>query len=191
MIVSLPDGLLLDCGAGRRPTYYSNVVNYEIVDYDSTDVLGVGEYLPFKDDMFDAVISVAVLEHVCDPFRCATEISRVLKPGRRLICGVPFICPLHGYPHHYYNMTGQGLRALFEDKLEIEDHTVPEKGLSGRVADMGAQDVGQRTNGSRTRGIRIAASFRCHRERTSGFCCVDPGSENSRMRATSNSRPQP
>jgi SAM-dependent methyltransferase len=129
LVESLPDGLLLDCGAGRRPTYYSNVVNYEIVDYDSTDVIGVGEHLPFQDRTFDAVISVAVLEHVRDPFRCAAEISRVLKSGGRLICGVPFLSPLHGYPHHYYNMTGQGLRALFEDQFEIEDHTIPDVNL--------------------------------------------------------------
>jgi SAM-dependent methyltransferase len=126
MIEGLSDGLLLDCGAGRRPTYYSNVVNYDIVDYDSTDVVGVGEHLPFRDAAFDAVISIAVLEHVRDPFRCAAEISRVLKPGGRLFCSVPFMCPLHGYPHHYYNMSGQGLRALFEDHFDIESHTVPE-----------------------------------------------------------------
>jgi SAM-dependent methyltransferase len=129
MIDRLPDGLILDCGAGRRPIYYSNVVNYEIVDYDSTDVIGVGEHLPFTDNAFDGVISVAVLEHVRNPFRCASEICRVLKPGGKLICGVPFLAPLHGYPHHYYNMTGQGLRALFEDQLEIENHTVPEVNL--------------------------------------------------------------
>lgn len=74
-------GLILDCGAGKRPIYHENVVNYEIVDYDSTDVIGVGEALPFADASFDAVISVAVLEHVRDPFKCAKEIIRVLKPG--------------------------------------------------------------------------------------------------------------
>ncbi|HJS85875.1 MAG TPA: methyltransferase domain-containing protein, partial [Acetobacteraceae bacterium] len=63
-------------------------------------------------------------EHVRDPFRCAAEIARVLKPGGRLLCCVPFLQPEHGYPHHYYNMTRQGLRALFEDRLEIEDQRV-------------------------------------------------------------------
>ena len=77
----LQDGLILDCGAGRRPIYYSNVVNFEIVAYDTTDVRGVGESLPFETDSFDAVFSFAVLEHVKDPFRCASEICRVLKPG--------------------------------------------------------------------------------------------------------------
>lgn len=124
LIKRLPDGLILDAGAGLRDVYFENVVNFEIKDYLTTDVLGVGEHLPFKDASFDAVISIAVLEHVRDPFRCASEIVRVLKPGGRLICAVPFLQPLHGYPHHYYNMTHQGVRALFEDRLTIEKQEI-------------------------------------------------------------------
>jgi SAM-dependent methyltransferase len=119
------NGLVLDCGAGKRPTYFENVINYEIVDYDSTDVIGVGEALPFKDATFDAVISVAVLEHVRDPFKCAKEIIRVLKPGGDLYCCIPFLQPLHGYPHHYFNATPQGIRSLFEDAMEGVEVTVP------------------------------------------------------------------
>jgi SAM-dependent methyltransferase len=149
LIAEFSDGLILDCGAGQKPTYHPNVVNYEIVDYESTDVLGVAESLPFKDRSFDAVISIAVLEHVRDPFTCAAEIARVLKPGGKLLCCVPLLEPLHGYPHHYYNMTGQGLRALFERHLQVDsqfvrDSTLPiwsltwivqkwAEGLSGRT----------------------------------------------------------
>ena len=114
------DGLLLDCGAGKRNVYYDNVVNFEIVAYDTTDVRGVGEVLPFVDGAFDAVISIAVLEHVKDPFRCASEIARVLKPGGELMCCVPFLQPYHGYPHLYYNMTHQGLRNMFDTQIEID-----------------------------------------------------------------------
>lgn len=129
LIYEFTDGLILDCGAGRRSVYYSNVLNYEIVDYDTTDIVGVGEVLPFVDNSFAAVISLAVLEHVRDPFKCASEIARVLKPGGKLLCCVPFLQPLHGYPHHYYNMTSQGLRALFDRHLEIDDHKVVESTL--------------------------------------------------------------
>jgi SAM-dependent methyltransferase len=118
------DGLVLDCGAGLRTEYYHNVVNFEIVPYSTTDVLGVGECLPFKDNSFDAVFSLAVLEHVRDPFACAREIARVLKPGGELYCVVPFLQPLHGFPHHYYNMTHQGLRNLFEPHLHVEKQDV-------------------------------------------------------------------
>jgi SAM-dependent methyltransferase len=118
------DGLVLDCGAGYRPVYYSNVVNFEIADYDTTDVRGVGEALPFKNGSFDAALSLAVLEHVKDPFACARELVRVLKPGGDLICCVPFLQPLHGYPHHYYNMTAQGLANLFGTDIEVDQHLV-------------------------------------------------------------------
>jgi len=121
-------GLVLDCGAGRRDVYYPNVVNFEIVAYDTTDVLGVGEALPFQDSSFDAVISLAVLEHVRDPIKCASEIARVLKPGGELLCATPFLQPLHGYPHHYFNMTSQGLARLFEDRLTIESLGIPPGG---------------------------------------------------------------
>ncbi len=123
------DGLILDCGAGRRDVYYENIVNFEIVDYDTTDVTGVGEMLPFIDGAFDAVISLSVLEHVKDPFLCAKEIARVLKPGGELICSVPFLQPFHGYPHHYYNMTYQGLKNLFEGLLEFDKFEIDETAL--------------------------------------------------------------
>jgi SAM-dependent methyltransferase len=97
LIARYPHGLVLDCGAGLRDTYYDNVINFEIVDYDTTDVVGLGEKMPFKDNVFDAVISIAVLEHVRDPFACAAEIARVLKPGGILWCSAPFMVPLHGY----------------------------------------------------------------------------------------------
>jgi len=120
-----PDKLYLDCGAGLRSTYHDNVINFEIVDYYSTDVLGVNEKLPFADNSLDGVFSVAVLEHVQDPFRCAGEILRVLKPGGVLFCAVPFLQPVHGFPHHYYNMTRQGLLNLWKDRVRIEQVLVP------------------------------------------------------------------
>ncbi len=118
--------IVLDCGAGYRNFYYPNVVNFEIVDYPTTDVLGVGEKLPFKDNSFDAVISIAVLEHVKDPFQCAREITRVLRPGGKLYCAVPFLQPFHGYPHHYFNMTKTGLKTLFENGIKVDKQEVVE-----------------------------------------------------------------
>jgi SAM-dependent methyltransferase len=120
------DGLILDCGAGFRDTYYENVVNYDIADYLSTDVIGVAEKLPFADSAFDAVFSFAVLEHVKFPFEAAAEICRVLKPGGRLAACVPFLQPLHGFPNHYFNMSHMGLKTLFEDNIQIERQFVNE-----------------------------------------------------------------
>lgn len=123
------DGLILDNGCGYRYNYYDNVVNFEIADYPSTDVLGIGEKLPFKSNTFDAVFSFAVLEHVQNPFECAQEIIRVLKPGGKIYAVVPFLQPFHGYPDHYYNMTSSGLRNLFGKDVKVLETHVPPSGL--------------------------------------------------------------
>lgn len=122
-------GKVLDCGAGLRYEQDGTVVNVEIADYPSTDVLAVGQSLPFDDASFDALLSLAVLEHVNDPFACASEIIRVVKPGGKILCIVPFLQPEHGYPNHYYNMTRQGLENLFADKVNVLEHIVPKSGL--------------------------------------------------------------
>ena len=129
VLASKPSGIFLDCGCGKRPKYLENVVNYEIVNYESTDVLGVAEELPFIDNSFDGVLSLNVLEHVQNPFKCAQEISRVLKPGGKLYCVVPFMSPYHDYPDHYYNMTKSGLKNLFDRHLVIDKQEVIKSGL--------------------------------------------------------------
>lgn len=128
IIADRAEGLVLDAGSGLRSDYYPNVINFEIADYATTDVLGVCERLPFRDDSFEAVFSFAVLEHVRDPFQAAREITRVLKPGGTLYAAVPFLQPFHGYPSHYYNMTSSGLRNLFPTLIH-ETVDVPTYGL--------------------------------------------------------------
>jgi SAM-dependent methyltransferase len=135
IIESHDAGLVLDAGSGFKSTVYEHVVNLEVVGYPSTDVLGVGEHLPFADGTFDAALSLNVLEHVRDPFRCAAEIARVVRPGGKLYASAPFLQPYHGYPHHYYNMTASGLENLFlgafsVDQLASPDSALPIWGLS-------------------------------------------------------------
>jgi SAM-dependent methyltransferase len=122
------DGLILDCGSGFPMQDYSNVINLEIEQYPNTDVISVGEALPFLSDSFDAVFSFSVLEHVKDPFNSASELVRVLKPGGTIYASVPFLQPVHAYPHHYFNMTEQGLRSLVEEDVNIISSGVPISG---------------------------------------------------------------
>ncbi|HEY4397771.1 MAG TPA: class I SAM-dependent methyltransferase [Acidimicrobiia bacterium] len=129
IIQSHADGLVLDAGSGFKQTLYEHVVDAEIVAYPSTDVLSVGEHLPFADGAFDAALSLNVLEHVRDPFRCAQELARVVRPGGKLYTSVPFLQPYHGFPHHYYNMTESGLRNLFGDTFEVDTLAVPAPAL--------------------------------------------------------------
>lgn len=50
---------------------------------------GVGEDLPFENESFDFVISLAVLEHVQDVPAVVSEVFRVLKPGGHAYFEVP------------------------------------------------------------------------------------------------------
>jgi nucleoside-diphosphate-sugar epimerase/SAM-dependent methyltransferase len=120
LIRSNPDKLFLDVGAGLRYTYYSNVVNAEIWKAASTDVICVGEDLPFSDAQFDYVLCFAVLEHTKRPWLAARELIRVTKPNGEIRIDWPFLQPVHGYPHHFFNATPKGHTSLFEDACDIE-----------------------------------------------------------------------
>lgn len=114
-----PDKLFLDVGAGFRHVYYDNVVNAEIWAAPSTDVICIGEDLPFADEQFDHVLCLAVLEHTKRPWIAVQEILRVLKPGGLVRIDWPFLQPFHGYPHHYFNATSKGTISQFEDACDI------------------------------------------------------------------------
>lgn len=114
-----PDKLFLDVGAGFRHVYYENVVNAEIWAAPSTDVVCIGEDLPFEDEQFDHVLCLAVLEHTKRPWVAVQEILRVLKPGGLVRIDWPFLQPFHGYPHHYFNATSKGTISQFDDACDI------------------------------------------------------------------------
>ena len=65
--------------------------------------VAAGEYLPYPDNSFDALLSHEVIEHVADDRLAAHEMIRVLRPGGRVI----LFCPNRWYPFethgHYWH----------------------------------------------------------------------------------------
>jgi len=118
------EGMALDVGCGCKMNFNDRIVGLEIFDYPNVDVLAFAQTIPFKSNSFDVVYSNAVLEHVDDPFLCAKEMVRVLKPGGVLMSCVPFLQAEHGYPHHYFNATRAGHAKLFEGEVDIVNQYV-------------------------------------------------------------------
>jgi 2-polyprenyl-3-methyl-5-hydroxy-6-metoxy-1,4-benzoquinol methylase len=67
-------------------------------------VCNINEGIDFSDDMFDAITSIAVIEHVFNPYFVIGEIWRVLKKGGILIAQVPNIAYLR---HRIYLLFGK------------------------------------------------------------------------------------
>lgn len=91
------------------------------------------EGMTFPDGTFDAVICLEVLEHVQAPWKAASEIRRVLRPGGKVLVSTPFLTSYHGkgstsqahdsYPD-YWRFTHEGLLQLFRDLRECQVYTV-------------------------------------------------------------------
>ena len=118
------DGFSLNLGAGatiRRP---QRCVEIEYAVFRNTTAVADAHNLPFKDNVFDAIVSYNTFEHLADPPVAARELYRILKPGGELRVQSAFLQPLHEEPAHFYNATEYGLRRWFAD-FEITDCFVP------------------------------------------------------------------
>ena len=108
------EGLVLNVGSGNS-LRLGGVVNIDMMDYENVDIVCDIHHLPFKDNSIDAVMSLAVLEHVREPAVVLKEVHRVLKPGGRVFSVIPFMQPFHASPHDYQRYTLPGIEYLHRD----------------------------------------------------------------------------
>lgn len=119
-------GRLLDLGCGKVPLYevYRDFVE-ENICIDWTDSLHESPHLDFEFDLnqslplegeeFDTIVLTDVLEHIANPDSLWREMTRLLKPGGKVIVGVPFLYWIHEHPHDYYRYTEFRLRKFCEE----------------------------------------------------------------------------
>ena len=113
------EGFVLNIGSGNS-LRQKGVVNLDMMDYENVDIVCDIHNLPFKDNSIDAVMSLAVLEHVREPALVLKEVHRVLKPGGLIFSVIPFMQPFHASPHDYQRYTLPGIELLHRDFQKME-----------------------------------------------------------------------
>lgn len=135
-IVDIGGGLRVDPEKNNRRKMrdwldpYLSKVDYKILDKVPDyhpDIVGDIHDLPFEDNSVEALICIAVLEHVEEPQKAVKEMYRVLKPGGYCYIYVPFLFyyhPMKGYYGDFYRFTIDGIKYLARDFSKIETSTV-------------------------------------------------------------------
>jgi SAM-dependent methyltransferase len=113
---------ICDVGAGgRRIT--PDVVAVDFIAAPGVDVVGDIHDLPIDSNSFDCVFCTGTLEHIRDPAKGLSELTRILKPGGIIYIDVPFIQGYHPDPTDYWRFTLEGLRLLCQGLEEIDAGT--------------------------------------------------------------------
>jgi len=66
---------------------------------------------------YDAILSIAVFEHLRYPWLVSRELMKVLKPGGVILLCTHQTFKLHGFPFDYYRFSARALESLFEPSL--------------------------------------------------------------------------
>ena len=100
--------------------------NYLMADVEAgadVDLLADLHKLPQDwSNRFNALVAVAVFEHLERPWIAAKEVARVLKPGGWCFISTHQTFPLHGYPSDFFRFSKEALALIFRDGgLHVEE----------------------------------------------------------------------
>lgn len=121
---------LLDVGCGEMPylplfeRHAREVVGLDTGGNPRAALEGTIESIPAPDASFDVVLCAQVLEHVDDPAGGIAELSRVTRPGGRVLLSTHGAMVYHPNPVDLWRWTGHGLERLFRENGDWASVTV-------------------------------------------------------------------
>lgn len=114
------DALCLDVGAGRGD--FSSLflgrryLSLDVYPYPEVDlVCDLTRTVPLRNESFDIIALMNVMEHVYDTHALLAALSDLLQPGGFLIVAIPFLIKIHQAPIDYVRFTHFALRQLGEE----------------------------------------------------------------------------
>jgi SAM-dependent methyltransferase len=128
-VTSVPGATLLDIGGRsrsrldrRREFHNCNVTVIDILDGENVDVVGDAHNMGihFDREVFDAIYSVSVFEHLLMPWKVVIEINKVLKTG-----GIGYIhthqtLGIHDAPWDFWRYSDTVWDSLFNKETGFE-----------------------------------------------------------------------
>ena len=115
----LDDQIVVEIGAGNRTLDDPCIIRMDVKLSPHVDLVADVHSMPFLPESVDYIFSLAVVEHLRDPFRAAREIYFALNDGGYVYHECNFVCPYHGYPHHYFNLSLQGMEQVFSQFVPL------------------------------------------------------------------------
>ncbi len=114
------EALILDVGAGRGDFTAvfedRNYISLDVYPYPEIDlVCDLTQIIPFREQSFDVIVLMNVMEHIFDTNALLSALSRLLKEGGILIAAIPFMVKIHQAPIDYVRYTHFALQRIGEE----------------------------------------------------------------------------
>jgi len=132
-------GALYDLGCGESPFrdfFLQYADDYKGVDWAGSfhdtkaDIAAdLNKPLPICSGVADTIVSLSVMEHLCEPQLMLDEAYRILKPGGSMILQVPWQWWIHEAPYDFFRYTPYGLKYLLEKSGFTEVHCEAQSGF--------------------------------------------------------------
>lgn len=109
----LDNQVALEVGSGNMDLSIPNIIRMDVILTPHVDLVADVHALPFLPESLDFIFSLAVMEHIRNPFQASQSMYSAMKDGGYIYHECNFVFAYHGYPCHFFNATAEGMGSIF------------------------------------------------------------------------------